>query len=303
MNYLRTFLLIGIGILCCLPVQADQTILKNHCAQCHSGPRPKGDFSIHDLGEAPTMDSADYWTGSLERVEAGDMPPAKHNNMTDQERGQLVRFLSEQVKLYESRVTPQTRAPPRRMSNREFINSVRDVLLLEHIGSHDPTSTLLGDTLHDGFDTHGDTLSLSEYHLEQYVTSVCRVLDGAILDGPRPESKTRHFRPHDFAILNPLRRNRADNTKRSARGVEVIGTQFQLHLPDFDTVPTTGRYRIRIRATGVDHHVYSQDDTGIYRDDPIVLRVTMGAKHTDINLPEESMRGPPLFPGLIAASV
>lgn len=268
--------------------QADVALLKSHCSTCHTGPRPKGDFSLHEMGRAPDEETADYWTSSLDRVEAGDMPPAKLSKMTDQERERLISFLRKSVTLYEERIEQPTRIPPRRMSNREFINSVRDVLMLEHVGSHDPTSTLLGDTLHDGFDTHGETLSLSEYHLDQYVTSVRRVLDGVIMEGPRPESKTRHFLPKDFAIFDTHNRKRADSTMRSERGVEVIGTQHQIHLPRFDVVPSTGRYRIRIRAIGVDHHVYSQDKTGIYRDDPIVLRLTMGAKHKDIDLPEES---------------
>ncbi len=275
------------------PAQADVALLKKHCSKCHTGPRPKGDFSLHEMGRAPDQDTADHWTNSLDRVEAGEMPPAKHNKMTDRERERLVRFLRKNVTLYEENLEQPTRIPPRRMNNREFINSVTDVLMLEHIGSHDPTSTLLGDTLFDGFDTHGETLSLSEYHLDQYVTSIRRVLDGVILEngipqGSRPESKTRHFLPDDFAIVDTHHRKRPDSTKRSPRGVEVIGTQNQIHLTHFDTVPTTGRYRIRIRAAGVDHHVYSQDRTGIYQDDPIVLRVSMGSKHQDIDLPEES---------------
>jgi mono/diheme cytochrome c family protein len=283
----RTLLAITIGWTLSLTAAADLALLKSHCSNCHTGQRPKGDFSLHELGRTPTEESADHWTNSLDRVEAGDMPPSKHNQMTAQERARLIRFLRQQVMRYEESVAQPTHVPPRRMSNREFINSVRDVLQLEHVGSHDPTSTLLGDTLHEGFDTHGETLSLSEYHLDQYVTSVRRVLDGVILDGPRPESKTRRFLPKDFSVVDTQNRKRQDKTKRTERGVEVIGTQDEIHLPNFDKVATTGKYRIRIRARGVDHHVYDQEKTGIYDDDPIVLRIAMGAKHKDIQLPEE----------------
>lgn len=288
MRYLYTLLAINIGFAFTVTAQADVALLKTHCSKCHTGPRPKGDFSIHEMRRAPDEETADHWTSSLDRVEAGDMPPAKHNTMSDQDRKKLVRFLRENVMLYEERIERPTRVPPRRMSNREFVKSVKDVLMLEHIGSHDPTSTLPGDTLHDGFDTHGDTLGLSEYHLDQYVTSVRRVLEGVILVGPRPQSTKRQFLPQDFAVLDTSNRKRADSTRRSERGVEVIGTQNQIHLPEFDVVPASGRYRIRIRATGVDHHVYSQDKTGIYQDDPIILRVSMGAKQKDMELPEES---------------
>lgn len=290
MNNIRIVLAITIGFAFSPMAYADPALLKNHCSKCHTGPRPKGDFSLHEMGRTPNEDSADYWTSSLDRVEAGDMPPAKHSKMSDEEREKLTTFLRRNVMLYEQRVEQPTRVPPRRMSNREFINSVRDVLLLEHVGSHDPTSTLLGDTLHDGFDTHGETLSLSEYHLDQYVTSVRRILDGVILEGARPESKTHRFLPKDFSIVDTHNRKRVDKTIRSQRGVEVVGTQNDIHIPRFDEVRATGTYRIRIRAAGVDHHVYDQDKTGIYDDDPIVLRITMGAKHKDITLPEEEFK-------------
>lgn len=290
MNYHRAFLSLTTVFACSLSAHADLALLKSHCSKCHTGPRPKGDFSLHEMGRTPDEDSADYWTSSLDRVEAGEMPPAKHNKMTDQERERLVSFLRRNVTLYEERVQQPTRVPPRRMSNREFINSVRDVLLLDHVGSHDPTSTLLGDTLHDGFDTHGETLSLSEYHLDQYVTSIRRVLGGVILEGPQPESVKRRFEPANFAVIDKSNRARPDKTMRTELGVEVVGTQDNVHIPNFASVATTGRYRIRIRATGIDHDVYPQHETGIYRGDPTMLRVSMGAKHVDLELAEDSVK-------------
>ena len=48
-----------------------------------------------------------------------------------------------------------------RLNNREFKNSVRDVLGIED-ATHQPTDNLIGDSRHDGFDTHGTTLGFSQ---------------------------------------------------------------------------------------------------------------------------------------------
>ena len=71
--------------------------------------------------------------------------------------------------------------PPRRLNNREFKNSVRDVLGIEDAGTHQPTDNLIGDSRHNGFDTHGTTLGFSHFHLEQYLDTLRRIVDATIL--------------------------------------------------------------------------------------------------------------------------
>ena len=58
----RLFLLV-LTILCSVRASvADQALVKMHCAKCHSGAEPKGDFSIWDLGKHPTKENVDLWT-------------------------------------------------------------------------------------------------------------------------------------------------------------------------------------------------------------------------------------------------
>jgi len=263
----------------------DAKLLKTHCAKCHSGEDAEGDFDLHELRLKPDAENKDYWISSLERVAAGEMPPADESRMTEEEQLQLTSFLRKEVSLYEEQLQQPTRVPPRRLNNREFENSIRDVLGIEHIGSHDPTSMLLGDTLHDGFDTHGESLGMSEYHLDQYVTAVRKVLDGVILTGAQPKTKRYTFGPDELKIIDTKNRKRLEPPRRREDGVELLGTRNHIFCDGFAEVPATGNYRIKVKALGVDHHVYDQHLTGIHDDDPILMRMKMGSRHLDFDLP------------------
>lgn len=264
-------------------------LLKNHCVKCHSGNKPKGDFSVEQLGNSPSGKNEASWTSALERVEYGDMPPAKQSRMTDAERSKLVVFLRDQIATYEQDAKQTNRLPPRRLNNREFRNSVRDVLLLEHIGTHGPAKMLLGDTLHDGFDTHGESLGLSEYHLDQYVEAVRNVLNATILDlSVRPKAKRYKISHEEMYYVDVKHRKRKDNTRRN-EGVEILGQQQHVYCEPFPSATESGYYRIRVSAKAVDHHVYDQEKTGIYDGDPTVLRMNLGTKRVDIELQEEKV--------------
>lgn len=280
---------IAFSLLLATSGRADVALLKEHCGKCHSGRNPKGDFSLHDLAQAPTDDNADYWISSLDRVEAGEMPPAKANRMTPAETKRLSLFLRKQITLYEEKVQRPLHTPPRRMNNREFENSLCEVLGIEHVGSHGPLKGLLGDTLHEGFDTHGATLGLSEYHLDQYVTAVREVLDGVIVSSPKPTSQTINITGKGMRIVDEHHRKRKDETHRSNGGADIRDPGAMMVLEEFPVVPETGWYRIKVRAKVLDRHVYDQERTGIYDDDPIKLRMHLGVRPLDFVLSEDKV--------------
>ncbi|MEM8734745.1 MAG: DUF1595 domain-containing protein, partial [Planctomycetota bacterium] len=269
---------------------ADAGLLEDHCGQCHAGWKSKGDFRLQDLGNAPNEENADVWVLSLERVRAAEMPPAKHNRMSSEERQRLEAFLQKQIERFEERIQQPLQTPPRRLNNRELENSLCDVLLIEHVGSDDPLAMLLGDTLHDGFDTHGETLGMSEYHLDQYVTAVRRVLDNIILPGDRPATRRYEVTPALLHNVDTANRKRPEKTYRSAEGVEIRGTRIRTYCENFLETPQTGNYRITVRAKALDRHIYSQDETGIYDDDPLTLRMHLGKKVADFDLIEGDLQ-------------
>src|SRR3954469_9916123 len=53
-----------------------RTFLTKHCQECHSGEKPKGDFSLDKLApDFDTVANRERWLAVLKRVQAGEMPP------------------------------------------------------------------------------------------------------------------------------------------------------------------------------------------------------------------------------------
>ena len=56
--------------------RSGQAVLSRHCLGCHSGEKPKGDFSLDGLAPNFTDDaSRKRWQSVLSRVRSGEMPP------------------------------------------------------------------------------------------------------------------------------------------------------------------------------------------------------------------------------------
>ena len=274
----------------CLTVgicSAGPALMEKHCAECHNEEKTKGRFKVTDLSDRPTVDNLEHWLDALDLVTAEEMPPEDDSQITASDRDLLIAFLEEKVSGFEAGLDLHTRSKPRRLNNREFANSVRDALLLEDIGTNLPMANLIGDSLHHGFDTHGDTLSFSRFHLEQYITAIREVVNATILDGDQPEAQ-RYEIPAERIFRQQLNQNSSRPIQKGKDGVfDFLDPKLCGYLADFETVPTSGRYRITIRCTGKDRGIYDPEETGFYHDDPVRLSVHMGDRVRTFDLPDE----------------
>ena len=242
-----------------------------------------------NLAIAQSKGNLQRWLDALERVNAGEMPPAEDSQISTAERTEVLDFLRNSLTDFRSNQDVSTHNSPRRLNNREFENSIRDVLLLEDVGTHQPTANLLGDTLHHGFDTHGDTLGFSRFHLEQYIEAVRKIVDATILSGDQPPSQQIVVQPSNiFAEHFKQNITRPERQGKEA-WFDFLDPRQAGRLTGFETVPESGRYRITIRATGIDRGIYSAKDSGIYPDDPIRLTVRMGDRNRVIDLPDNDV--------------
>ena len=262
-------------------------LMKTHCGDCHRRAEPEGDFSLRSLGREPSKNSHELWVSSVDYVQLGEMPPSEENRMTKAERKRLVNFLQEKLRAYESTSNHSNRVTPRRLNNREIANSISNVLQVEDVGTHQPLANLLGDTLHDGFDTHGDSLGISEFHLDQYIDAFRKVVDGVILPGKRPETKRYTVKSSDLKRTSISQRQRPEGPGRTPDSLDFRDMRSQMYFENFKTVPATGRYRIKIRAIGVDRRVYAEEETGTYHGDPIRLSVHLGDRVHTYELPDD----------------
>ena len=262
-------------------VSAAETLLQENCFKCHNDEKSKGEFKIADLGTAPMDGNFDRWLDCLDLVTLEDMPPEDESELTAVERVALVAYLERMIKSFE---TPRITSRPRRMNNREFTHSVRDALLLEDVGTHFPLAGLVGDSRHHGFDTHGETLGMSRFHLENYVEAIRNILDATLQPGEKPEAKR-----YRISARGIQKGSQAGPSSRrpSAKYLDFDDPRDPFILTDLPSIPTTGRYRIMIKATGVDRTLYATEDTGYYHDDPIRLKIQMGDREHLVDLPDE----------------
>lgn len=106
--------------------------MKIHCFKCHNSEKSKGDFKINALGLYPTAETIEMWTNALDLVSAEEMLPVEESQLNAADRKQLVDYFAKQVAAFNS---PMTRSPMRRLNNREFAASIRDVLLLDKLAT------------------------------------------------------------------------------------------------------------------------------------------------------------------------
>ena len=267
-------------------VLADHALLQAHCATCHKDVNPPAGFSIGSLGNNPDAQSIELWVKSRAYVETGFMPPANESRLSVAERRQLVWYLDERIGTHQQAAARPRPAPPRRLNNRELANSVRDVLLIEDVGTHHPLANLLGDTLEDGFDTVGDTLGLSEFHLEQYIEAFRRVVDATILSGTPPAARRYTVSAEEMRMTSLSQAAGREWAIRTPESIDFLDPRLRVYFSNFKMAPATGWYRIKIRATGKDRGVYDADETGIYDGDPIRLAVHLGDRKRVFDLPD-----------------
>lgn len=268
---------------------ADEALMKKHCADCHNDEKAKGKFELKFLGEEPTGENLDRWLDCLDLVTAEEMPPEDDSHLKAPERKKIIAFLESKVRGFEASVDLSATSKPRRLNNREFANSIRDVLLIEDIGTHQPTDNLIGDSLHHGFDTHADTLGFSRFHLEQYIEAVRKIVDATILSGEKPESKRYEIAAENILRSN-LKQNGGRNIQRGKNGVfDFLDPRLYGYFEEFTTAPETGRYKIKIRCTGKDRLIYDSAKTGFYDGDPIQLSVHLGNRVRTFELPDEEV--------------
>lgn|GEM_PF-1838000 len=270
------------------PIPNAGYFLLKHCSSCHIGSKPKGGFNLDSLGDVPNVKSLELWETSLAHVRTGIMPPPKHDRLIDSEKAKFVSALQKQLdQFYKTQGQPIF--SPRRLNNRELANSIADVLMIEDVGTNFPIANLLGDNLHHGFDTNPEALGMSEFHLEQYITAIRRIVDSTIIAGEQPDSTLTRIPTNQLRTSQQGNRLRAEKANRTPNSIEILDVRNHVYFENFPTVPFSGRYRLQIKATGIDRNVYGTRATGHFKNDPIIIRVHLGDRKRDFELPDNEV--------------
>ena len=179
-------------------------LMARYCLSCHSKEKKRGDLNLErfDTLDAVRQDLRP-WQAVREKLDAGEMPPAKAPQPAPEERERLAAwvrgFLAEEAKAHAG---DPGRVVVRRLSNAEYDNTVRDLTGVDFRPTRDfPADGAAG----EGFTNAGDALVMSPTLLTKYFNAAKDVSAHAVLlpDGLRfsPSAARRDWTDETLAEL------------------------------------------------------------------------------------------------------
>ncbi len=258
--------------------------LDEYCVKCHGSEKQKGDRRFDSLAYPISDDNAliDF-QDILDLMNLGDMPPEDEEEQPgDDERQEIVDWLTLAVEqAYESRTITGGETVLRRLSHREYFNTIRDLFEMD-MSMFDPTEDFPGERMVEHLDNVGDTLVTSGYLLDQYIHAANRIVEKALPFEEKPEPRTWSFKG-DFLQQPELnKRHQVAHGQRYLNVYEAPNTvrRFGSYAPLLafqEGVPEGGVYEIRTLAEAVNRH-HSFNRKLVINDpaEPMLMRIVPG---------------------------
>ena len=229
-------------------------LLRKFCLECHGPDLQEGDFRV-DTGLTPRMTdraTAGRWHEVVNVLNSHEMPPEGSPQPDVAEVATLVDWVTAEVKRAD-RVNRTTDIVIRRLNRAEYKNTIRDLFGIDFDVSDFPEDASAG-----GFDNNGAALSVSPMHVEIYLNAARRVLDQAIVTGPRPEPIRWRFEPETgdsdsnrvrYGDNNAIVNGGKNPVRGNGRLMSMDAWNKKINARDFD-LPSDGPYIIRVHAGG-----------------------------------------------------
>ncbi len=248
------------------PLPSFKPFFEKHCTECHDGEVKKGGLDLTTSAWKPEeRGNFDAWVKLFDRVNKGEMPPAKKPQPAAAERQTFLASLKAplcEVNRHEQVTSGRTLL--RRLNGTEYENTLHDLL-----GIDIPLKDLLPtDMPMRGFDTVGEGLRFSQLQIEKYLEAADAALDAAITLGKKPEPIHKRYSYKDEPSIRknldtpPGTQTDKNNPKSSHRVMfretpnEVIMFTTADYLVGLHQCrpPVEGNYRIKISG-----HVVQND--------------------------------------------
>lgn len=160
--------------------------LREHCFDCHADGAAEGNFAIDELlSRADSEDTRREWWKVIKNVRAELMPPQSEAPLDNDDRQQLVRWLQREALGIDPLNQDPGHVTLRRLNRTEYRNTIRDLMGIEFASEVEFPPD---DTGH-GFDTVGDTMSISPLLMEKYLQAAEQIVLQAVPMQPRVPQK------------------------------------------------------------------------------------------------------------------
>jgi hypothetical protein len=159
-----------------------QPFLDQHCTDCHDGDVKKGDLDLTSLPtDASNAAAMKKWVRVFDRVAASEMPPAKKKQPT---QDAIQNFMADLGRDLVAKSDTQKGTVLRRLNRHEYQNTINDLLGV----NVNVIDSLPEDGRSHGFDTIGESLSISGIQMQRYMEAAELVINAALNQADRPES-------------------------------------------------------------------------------------------------------------------
>lgn len=264
-------------------IEQVKPFLTTYCVSCHGAEKQKGDRRFDQLtgeiaDDATLVDLQDI----VDQLNLAEMPPKKSPQPRDEERRQVVSWLTKRIGQYhEQRQATNSAGSLRRLNAREYRNSIRDLFHF-NMSMFDPTVGFPSDNTTQHLDNIAETLVTSGHLLERYLNAADRIVEKSLTPAQKPEPRVWRFT--DGFRQQP----EIDQVHGKTNGFSWL-TLYDVpaadkpegayaHLAQFkEGVPFDGVYEIRFKAEAVNRqHHYEREFVGTNPDEPLRLGVVAG---------------------------
>lgn len=165
-------------------------LIAKYCLECHSADDPNGDVQLDQLSDKLSQgEDAEAWHAALDVINAGDMPPEDADQPSQQERAQIVNWITTSLAKAADAKKQTRKTSVRRLTRDQYTNTLQDLLGVQV----DFGQALPADSKSEmGFRNSGEVLQTSSLHLDYYEKIARAALGKAIASGDRPDSV--HYR-------------------------------------------------------------------------------------------------------------
>ena len=209
-------------------------VLETHCWECHTGDSAEAGLQLDRYTTVAELKKhRGRWQKIQQMIRAGAMPPPDTEQLSSQQREQLVKWIEKTLFYVDCNQPPDPgRVTVRRLNRVEYNNTVRDLMGV----SIRPADDFPSDDVGEGFDNIGDVLSLPPLLFEKYMDAAEHIAEEAITTA-RPNNRIT-IRSDKMAVLGQA---------KTGGGLVAMVSRGSA-IATFD-VPISGSYQLTIRAS------------------------------------------------------
>lgn len=164
-------------------------LIERYCIACHGEQTQTAGINLAALlDQQPLVRNRETWERVVDAVDLGKMPPAAVPQPTHRERQAFAALLDAIDHFDYSTIDNPGFERMRRLTHREFDNTLRDLLAADFSITDRFPAELTGSS---GFDNSANTLFLESTLMERYIAAAERVVELMLPDEPATEAQRR----------------------------------------------------------------------------------------------------------------